>query len=90
VIALSAAVGLVLLVVVAVVLYERRLPGRARRVLVNLRDQPEAIRGLLVRQRGPWLVLAQAELLQTDGAPTPIDGEVLIERPQIVFVQLLQ
>lgn len=59
------------------------------RVLVNLVDG-SAIDGLLVRQKGPLLVLADATILATDAEPSPMDGEVYVERSQVLFVQARQ
>lgn len=59
------------------------------RVLVNLIDG-SAIDGLLVRQKGPLLVLADATLLPTDAEPASMDGEVYVERSQVLFVQARQ
>lgn len=47
------------------------------------------MRGFLIRQNGPLLVLAQAELLHA-GEQTPIDGEFWAERANIAFIQVLE
>jgi hypothetical protein len=62
-----------------------RWPTR-RRVLVNLQDG-KAFSGVLWAKRGPLLVLRGAELLEPGCDPAPLDGDVLIERPQISFIQ---
>ena len=66
-----------------------RLP-RARRCLVHFRDPHAAsLQGVLWRQRGPWLVLRQAEQIDGAGrAPLPLDGEVLIHIGEVLFLQL--
>lgn len=56
------------------------------RVLVNLVDG-SAIDGLLVGKRGPLLVLADAQLLTTASEPARMDGQVFVERTQILFIQ---
>lgn len=56
------------------------------RVLVNLVNG-FAIDGILIARRGPLLVLADATLLTTDNEPSSMDGEVYIERSQVLFVQ---
>ena len=61
---------------------------KARRVVVNLRSG-QAIDGLLTRQQGPLLFLSQATLLEGSDQPTPIDGEAVIERQTIDFIQML-
>ena len=56
------------------------------RVLVNLIDGT-AINGLLIDRRGPLLVLSDCTLLTPGGEPTPMDGQLYIERPQVLFLQ---
>ncbi|GAQ64060.1 hypothetical protein [Streptomyces scabiei] len=58
-----------------------------KRVIVNLADK--AFRGILWAQRGPLLVLRNAELLEAGRAPQPVDGEVIVERVQVQFTQVL-
>lgn len=61
---------------------------QARRVVVNLRSG-QAIQGLLVRQSGPLLFLAEAQLHEGNSSPVPIDGQAVVERPTIDFIQIL-
>lgn len=56
------------------------------RVLVNLTDG-SAIDALLIDQRGPLLVLADATLHTTEAEPHRMDGRVYIERDRILFMQ---
>jgi len=63
----------------------RRLPIR-QRVLVNMKDR--AIAGILLRQAGDWLVLADAELHEPGARPAPMDGEIYIDRPRVAFIQV--
>jgi hypothetical protein len=63
-----------------------RLPVH-RIVIVNLKHDPSALRGVLWSVWGGWLTLKNAELL-TSGAPTRIDGEVLVHRDHIAFLQV--
>lgn len=58
-----------------------------KRVLVNLPDK--AFSGVLWAQRGPLLVLRDVALLEPGRAPQPMDGEVVIERTQVQFTQVL-
>lgn len=60
-----------------------------RRVLVNLVDG-KAIAGVLWARRGPLLVLKDATLHGPGPEPVPVDGEVLVERGRVDFVQVLQ
>lgn len=59
-----------------------------KRVLVNLTTE-KAFRGVLWARRGPLLVLRGAELLEAGRAPVPMDGEVVVERHRVDFVQVL-
>lgn len=61
---------------------------KARRVVVNLRSG-QAIQGLLVRQSGPLLFISEASLHEAGGNPTPIDGQAVIDRQTIDFIQML-
>ena len=70
--------------------WPRRHPAAVRRVLVNFRvADADAVRGILVRQAGEWLVLAQAELVRGDGATLRLDGEVFLETRAVLFLQVL-
>lgn len=59
------------------------------RVLVNLLDG-RAFDGLLISKRGPLLELADARLFSAPGGaePAALDGRVLVERPQVAFIQV--
>lgn len=59
-----------------------------RRVMVNLAGGT-AIQGVLWGDRGPLLVLKDATLHLDGGNLAPLDGEVIIERTRIDFVQVL-
>jgi len=89
-----AAVALVVIVATALAVswHERRAPILGRRVLVNLTDG-SALRGVLTRQRGPWLELRDAELFRVDttvgGGPLRLDGGVFLERDRVSFFQVL-
>lgn len=61
---------------------------KARRVVVNLRSG-QAIDGLLIRQQGPLLFLSEARLFEGSDQPTPIDGQAVVERQTIDFIQML-
>ncbi|MDW4900657.1 MULTISPECIES: hypothetical protein [Streptomyces] len=58
-----------------------------RRVVVNLADK--AFDGVLWAKRGPLLVLRDARLLEAGREPQPIDGEIVIERSRVEFMQVL-
>lgn len=61
---------------------------KARRVVLNLRSG-QAIDGLLVRQEGPLLFIAEASLHEGGENPTLIDGQAVVERHTIDFIQML-
>jgi hypothetical protein len=57
-----------------------------RRVLVNLEDG-RAFDAVLFDQRGPLLVLRNATLMEPGETPVAVDGEVIIERIKVAFIQ---
>jgi len=67
-----------------------RPPALLREVAVQLRhDDSLAIEGVLWSARGPWLILRKAQLLKIGVGPSPLDGEVIIERSNVAFIQVL-
>lgn len=67
-----------------------RAPFLFRLCIVNLVSDPEtALRGVIWQTRGPWLVLRQVALLKGSTPPTPVDGEVVVHRDNVAFVQLV-
>jgi small nuclear ribonucleoprotein (snRNP)-like protein len=58
-----------------------------KRVLVNL-DDGRAFRGILYHRRGPLLILRDAELIEPGAAPIAVDGEVIVERTRVSFIQV--
>jgi hypothetical protein len=64
-----------------------RLPTR-HRAFVNLVDGT-TVEGVLWRNRGAYLVLRESRLHGPEGAPVPVDGEVVIDRSRVQFVQLV-
>lgn len=67
-----------------------RPPCMLELVIVNRVDDPtSALRGVLYQSRGAWLVVKQAELLTSGEKPTAIDGEVVIHRDKVSFIQRL-
>ncbi|MFE4691257.1 hypothetical protein ACFRH6_14505 [Streptomyces sp. NPDC056749] len=58
-----------------------------RRVVVNLPDK--AFSAVLWAKRGPLLVLRDVQLLEAGRPPQPVDGEVIVERARVEFVQVL-
>lgn len=64
-------------------------PCLLRVVIVNLiSDESTAIRGLLWQSRGSWLVVRDAQLLKAREAPVALDGDVVIPRANVAFLQV--
>lgn len=82
---MTAIVGAVVWHVVQVV-WANRLMLR-RKVIVNLVGD-RAISGVLWCRRGGLIVLKQAQLHEPGVDPVPMDGDVLVERSRVDFVQV--
>jgi hypothetical protein len=65
-----------------------RPPFVLRSVLLNLKTG-EALSGVLWSTNGPWFVLRQASALTVGSKPAAIDGEAVVHRDNIAFVQVL-
>lgn len=59
-----------------------------RRVVVNLLTD-KAFAGILWAQRGQLVVLRDVTLHEPGAEPAAVDGEVVVERDQIEFIQIL-
>ena len=80
----------VLLVLVAILAAEMwSLPRRRHRVLVNLLHDEGTIDGVLWNRRGSWLVVKDARLLRMNGDAVAIDGEAVIDKARVSFIQVL-
>ena len=64
------------------------LPRRRHRVLVNLLGDEGTIEGLLWSRRGCWLVIKDARLLRMNGTVVDIDGEAVIDKSRVAFLQV--
>lgn len=60
----------------------------ARRVVVNLKTG-RALDGLLVRKSGDLVFLRNATALEPGAAPLTLDGEAVVSRSDIDFIQAL-
>ena len=61
----------------------------SRRVMVNL-TTGNAVDGILWDERGQFIVLRDATLhVQEAGGPSKLDGEVILDRTRIEFVQVI-
>lgn len=68
----------------------RRYP-ELRQVLVNLKSGT-AFRGVVFQRKGDYLVLKSAEIIQDrsqQAKKQPVDGEVMIFRADIDFIQVV-
>lgn len=66
-----------------------RPPCLLQAVIVNFTTDPTtAIKGVLWSTRGPWLTFKDCALLK-GGPVTPVDGELVIHRDRISFLQVL-
>lgn len=65
-----------------------RLYPVLRTVIVNT-NTGRAFRGVLWRKRWRYLVLRNTELLKDNREAVPVDGEVIIERGNIDFIQVV-
>lgn len=67
-----------------------RPPCLLRRVVVNLKnDRDVAMRGVLFSSRGPWLTLKDCTALRVQGPPAKVDGDVVVHRGNVSFIQVL-
>jgi len=65
-------------------------PCLRQSVVVNLISEPDtAIRGVLWSVRGSWFVLKNAAILKPTLDPVTIDGEVIIHRANVAFLQVV-
>lgn len=81
--------GVILLaaIITAAVLWVRNARiGVRQRILANLTDG-SAVEGVLWARRGRLLVLRDAVLHERGSQPVPADGEVLLDRDRVLFVQ---
>jgi hypothetical protein len=60
----------------------------ARRVVVNLKTG-RALDGVLVRKSGDLLFLRNATALEPGSTPAALDGEAVVARSEIDFIQAL-
>lgn len=83
-------VCVVLACAVGVLVYELHgMPRLRRRCIVTLVGSEDSIEGVLWTRRGQWLVLKDARLLRANGDVHPADGEILIDRGRVGFLQVL-
>lgn len=59
-----------------------------RRVVINLLSG-RAVEGVVVAQDGPLLIVKDARIHETGSHPSEVDGDVVVERGQVDFIQAL-
>jgi len=59
-----------------------------RNVVVNTKTD-RAFRGVLWDRQGDYLVLRNTEMLRGRGEVTPMDGDVVIDKDNIDFIQVV-
>lgn len=65
-------------------------PCVLRQVIVNLQsDDSIALKGVLWATRGPWLTLRNVEALRASGGKAAMDGEVVVHRSNVSFLQVV-
>lgn len=67
--------------------WARRLVTR-KRVLVSLRSG-SAVEGVLWKRRGRVVVLKSAQLHEPGSAPASMDGDVVVDRDQVEYTQVV-
>lgn len=60
----------------------------SRRVIVNM-DDGTSVEGLFWRKAGQVLVLKQATYLEPGAEPVTLDGDFLVERARVLFIQIV-
>jgi hypothetical protein len=63
-------------------------PAKVRSVIVNLKHSDVALRGVMWSNRGAWIVLQDADLLDAHKEPRKI-GAVVVERANVAFYEVL-
>jgi hypothetical protein len=67
-----------------------RPPCLLKVVIVNVKHDPDtAFRGVLWQARGPWLTLRSVDMFTTGNQFKAVDGEVVLHRDNVSFVQVL-
>ena len=67
-----------------------RPPCLLRTVIVTLKhDDATAYKAVLWSSRGSWLTFRNCSLLVKDRPPTPMDGELVIHRSNVAYLQVV-
>jgi small nuclear ribonucleoprotein (snRNP)-like protein len=70
-----------------VTVFDFRRTLTRKKVVVNLHSS-RAFVGILWAQRGPLIVLRNVTMHEPGAAVASVDGEVVIERSQVEFIQV--
>ena len=67
-----------------------RPPCLLRACILNLKSDPtSAIKGVLWSSRGQWLTFKDCAILKAGQPPAQMDGETVIHRDNVAFLQVL-
>lgn len=70
-------------------MFRRQHPGLNRQVLVSL-FSGNAVSGVLVSTPGPLMILRGCTIHDVDAlAPSPADGEIVIEKANVDYIQVV-
>lgn len=59
-----------------------------RRVIINLKTG-RSFKGVLWERRGEYLVLREAQMIRERESPLPVDGELVVDKTNIDFMQVI-
>ena len=65
-----------------------RVPCLRREVILALTDDT-SLRGVLVDVVGAWFVLKRASVLTPSGPAVPMDGDGIVDRARLSFIQVV-
>ena len=65
----------------------RKHPALLRTVMVQLDDGETAVRGVLYAYKRGWHILRNCQVMPGDSGATPADGEMMIHRDRVLFLQ---
>lgn len=66
-----------------------RIPCLRHEVIVQLADG-SALQGVLYEVVGDWFVLKAARYLVEGRGPTAVDGDAVVDRARILFIQVVK
>jgi hypothetical protein len=67
-----------------------RPPCLLRECIINLKSDPStAIQGVLWQSRGAWLTVKHPKALSAGAPPRPMDGDAVVHRSNVAFLQVL-